>query len=251
MSSFKVLTRVYARALVRDRTALIFTFILPIAFLAVFGLVFGSQKVSGTEDKTIDYLGPGILCYGVANSATIGVALNLATWRRNGLLRAVRMTPTPLGAVLGARLVVSLGVATVQTLLFGAVAMLPVFGLDTDPLRLLAGLVAVLAGTTVFFMLGLLIGTVVGTSEAVTAVCNFVLLPMAFMSGSFIPLRNAPHWLQDFSRTLPLRYMNTGVSQAVTGGATLRAMGECVVLAGFAAVLAAIVTRTFRWGAGS
>ena len=51
---------------------------------------------------------------------------------------------------------------------------------------------------------GLLAGAVAKTTEGAVNMANFIVLPMAFLSGSFFPLDAAPQWLQAISQVLPL-----------------------------------------------
>jgi ABC-2 type transport system permease protein len=96
-------------------------------------------------------------------------------------------------------------------------------------------------------MLGAIVGSYAKTPEAVAAVANCLMIPMAFLSGSFLPLDMMPEWMQTLSRALPLRYLNDGVSGALTGGGTGGVLVDCAVLTGFAVVLGAVAVRTFRW----
>ncbi|OSC73492.1 hypothetical protein B5180_17835 [Streptomyces sp. BF-3] len=128
-----------------------------------------------------------------------------------------------------------------------AVALLPSFGLQLDGRWPLALPVLVL-GITAFLALGVIVGSYAKTPEAVAAVANCLMIPMAFLSGSFFPLDAMPGWMQALSRILPLRYFNDGVSGALTGGGSLAGIGvACAVLAGFALVLGAVALKTFRW----
>ena len=49
-----------------------------------------------------------------------------------------------------------------------------------------------IAGTLAFMSLGLLAGSVAKTTEGAVNLANFIVLPMAFLSGSFFPLDGAP-----------------------------------------------------------
>ncbi|MBH0247470.1 ABC transporter permease, partial [Streptomyces cavourensis] len=181
------------------------------------------------------------------NAAVFGVGFVLMQWRRDDILRLIRMTPTPVSAVLASRYVLALGIGAVQAVLFVAVALLPSFGLQLDGRWPLAVPVLVL-GITAFLALGVIVGSYAKTPEAVAAVANCLMIPMAFLSGSFFPLDAMPGWMQSLSRVLPLRYLNDGVSGALTGGGSLSDIGvACAVLAGFALVLGAVALKTFRW----
>ncbi|MDQ3276065.1 MAG: ABC transporter permease, partial [Actinomycetota bacterium] len=74
------------------------------------------------------------------------------------------------------------------------------------------------------------------------------LLPMAFLSGSFIPLDAAPAWLRSVSLVFPLRYLNDGMLDVmVRGEGSLAALAPMAMLLGFALVIGLLTTRLFRW----
>ncbi|WP_328430195.1 ABC transporter permease [Streptomyces sp. NBC_00443] len=247
MSAYGALTASGYRAQVRDTATLFFTFAFPLVFLLVFGLIFSGQEVEETGRPYISYIAPGVMSWGVANAAVFGIAFTLMQWRRDDLLRLIRMTPTSLPTVLASRYVLALAVGAVQAVLFIAVAMLPGFGLELDARWPLALPVLVL-GITAFLSIGVIIGSYADTPEAVAAIANFMMVPMAFLSGSFFPLDLMPSWLQTISRALPLRYFNDAVSASLTGNGSLGDIGiGCASLVGFTVVFAAIGLKTFRW----
>ncbi|MFC9431339.1 ABC transporter permease [Streptomyces sp. NPDC059255] len=247
MSAYASLTGAGYRAQIRDKATLFFTFAFPLLFLVVFGLIFRGQEVAETDRPYISYIAPGVMSWGVANAAVFGVAFTLMQWRRDDLLRLIRMTPTPLTSVLASRYVLALGVGVVQAVVFIVVAMLPLFGLELDARWPLALPVLVL-GITAFLTIGVVIGSYARTPEAVAAIANCLMVPMAFVSGSFLPLDMMPSWLQTFSRVLPLRYLNDAASAALAGRGDLGdiALG-CGGLAVFTVVFGAIALKTFRW----
>ncbi|MER5638917.1 ABC transporter permease [Kitasatospora sp. NPDC002227] len=232
-------------AYLRDKTSMIFTFAFPLLFLAVFGLIFHGQRVNGGA-AYISYIAPGVLSWGVGNAAVFGVAFTLMHWRRDDLLRLIWRTPTPLAAVLGARWVVALATGVVQAVLFTVVA---VFGFDLH----LGGswpyaVPVLLCGSTAFAALGLVVGGLANTPEAVAALANCLMVPMAFLSGAFYPIDLMPGWLQSLSRVLPLRWFDEGVTEAFgSGGSLARFALDCGALIGFAVLLGALAAKTFRW----
>ncbi|MEV6774798.1 ABC transporter permease [Streptomyces syringium] len=247
MSAYGALTAASYRASVRDRTTVFFTFAFPLIFLVVFGLIFRGQTVEQSGRGYIDYIAPGVLSWGVGNAAVFGVAFTLMQWRKDDLLRLIRMSPAPLTSVLASRYVVALVIGVVQAALFIGVALLPVFGLRLSSTWPLALPVLVL-GITAFLAIGMVIGSRANTPEAVAAVANCVMVPMAFLSGSFFPIDAMPSWLRSLSRVLPLRYLNDGISAAVSGRAGLGSTGlACAGLAVFALVFGLLAMRTFRW----
>lgn len=247
MTAYVALTSANYKAYVRDKTTLFFTFAFPLFFLGIFGLIFAGQTVEGEDVPYINYIAPGVLSWGVGNAAVFAVAFTLVQWRRDDILRLIWRTPTGTGAVVGARATVALGVGLVQAVLFVAVALLPVFGLkpaSTWPLAL----PVLVVGIAAFLALGLVVGTIADTPEAVGAIGNFVMVPMAFLSGAFYPLSLMPQWLQTVSRALPLRYFDEGVADALSGRATWSSIGvDCAALAGFTVLFGLIGLRVFRW----
>ncbi|UQX04380.1 ABC transporter permease [Streptomyces sp. RerS4] len=247
MSAYTALTKAGYRAQVRDKATLFFTFAFPLLFLIVFGLIFSGQDVEESGRPYISYIAPGVMSWGVANAAVFGIAFTLMQWRRDDLLRLIRLSPTPLTTVLASRYVLSLVVGVVQAAVFVAVAMLPGFGLELDG-RWPLVLPALVLGVTAFMAIGVIVGTYANTPEAVAAIANCMMVPMAFLSGSFLPLDLMPSWLQSVSRVLPLRYLNDAASGALTGTGSLAGIGiGCAALAGFALLFGGIGLKTFRW----
>jgi ABC-2 type transport system permease protein len=246
MTALAALVQASYRSYFRDRVTLFFTFAFPLLFLVVFGLIFGGRAVAGTSRSYIDYIAPGVLGWGVANAALFGAAFTVMQWRRDDVLRLIRMSPVPLGTVVGSRYIVAVVVGLLQTVLFLGVAVLPGFDLalaGTWP----ASLPVLLLGITSFLFIGVVIGNFTKTPEAVAAVANFIMVPMAFLSGSFLPIDTMPGWLRAASRALPLRYLNDGLAAGLGGTGGHPVAVACGGLAVFAAIAGAVALRTFRW----
>jgi ABC-2 type transport system permease protein len=247
VTPYAALTRATWLASLRDRTTVFFTFAFPLAFLVLFGLIFHGQEVEGTGLASINFIAPGVLSWGIGNAAVFSVAFALMQWRRDDLLRLIWRTPTPLSTVLASRWTIAVVVGLAQTALFTAIALLPVFGLHLASGWPLA-LAPVLFGTTAFLTLGMLVGSLTHTPEAVAAVANIVMVPMAFLSGSFYPLEMMPGWLQKVATVLPLHYLNDGITDAFGGRGGVGDIAlDCLGLTVFAAVFGALSARLFRW----
>jgi ABC-2 type transport system permease protein len=105
-----------------------------------------------------------------------------------------------------------------------------------------------ICGTLSFMALGLLAGSVAKTVEGATSLANIFVLPMAFLSGSFFPLDNAPKWLDAVSHLLPLRHLNDGMLDVmVRGKGPSAAVAPMLILLAFAAVVLLIASRFFNW----
>jgi ABC-2 type transport system permease protein len=205
-----------------------------------------AQPVEDESLQPIQYLTPGILGWAIAAAASFGAAVTLVTWRRGGLMRRLNLSPVGVPAVVGARILVSLGVALVQLVVFVAVAAL-LFGLRLADSWWMA-IPLVLAGTLAFLSIGLLAGAMVQSVETASVITNVVVIPMAFLSGSFFPLSLAPQWLQTASLVLPLRHLNDAMQDVLARGVgPASVLPQLFILLGFAAVVSAIAVWLFRW----
>jgi ABC-2 type transport system permease protein len=104
------------------------------------------------------------------------------------------------------------------------------------------------AGTLAFMAIGLLAGAVSKSEEAAVGISNFVVLPMAFLSGSFFPLDGSPGYITAIGHVLPLKHLNDGMLDVmVRGEGPSSALLPLAVLLGFTVVLTAAAAMLFRW----
>jgi ABC-2 type transport system permease protein len=206
-----------------------------------------ASNVEDSSLKPIQYITPGIMSWGVAVTAVFGAALTLVSWRKKQVLRRIRLAPVSASTVLTARVVVTVGVAIVQAFVFVGVGLLPIFGLQLTGTWWLA-IPVFLLGILAFFAIGMLVGAFCKTEEAATAAANIVVLPMAFLSGTFFPIDAAPPWLRTVSQVFPLRHMNDGITDFLVRGQGASALlVPSLVLTGFILVVGTIAAKVFQW----
>ncbi|MDP3890895.1 ABC transporter permease [Nocardioides sp.] len=204
------------------------------------------QRVEDDSLAAIDFVTPGLLGWAVAMSAAFGAAATLQGWRQTKMLRRLQLSPVPTRTIVGARIVATLLIAFVQTAIFLGLGR-AAFGLGlTGSWWMVVPLVA--AGTLCFMALGLLAGAVTKTAEGAVNMANFLVLPMAFLSGSFFPLDMTPTWLQTISLAMPLRHLNDAMLDVmVRGEGPASALLPMLIMLGFATVLTLVAARLFRW----
>jgi ABC-2 type transport system permease protein len=206
-----------------------------------------ASNVEASSLKPIQYITPGIMSWGVAVTAVFGSALTMVSWRKKQVLRRIRLAPVAVPTVLTARVVVTVGIAVVQALTFVGVGLLPVFGLQLTGTWWLA-IPVFLLGILAFFSIGMLVGAFCKTEEAATGAANIVVLPMAFLSGTFFPIDQSPPWMQTISNAFPLRHMNDGIMDFLVRGQGAGALVlPCLVLTGFTLVVGTIAAKVFQW----
>lgn len=247
MTAYGALVRTSYKTYTRDLVTAFFTFAFPLMFLVVFGLIYGDDVAPGTDNSYIDLIAPGILSWGVAHAAAFGVAFPVMQWRRDDILRLIRLTPAPLSQVVLSRLTIVVAVGLAQVILFLGVASLPPFGMTISGRWPLAIPVLIL-GIGAFVGIGLIIGTLGKTSESVSALGTFIVVPMAFLSGALIPIDLFPDWLAAMSYAMPMRYMLDGLLYALAGAGDASTYWIALgVLAALVVVFNGIGMRIFRW----
>ncbi|MET7639623.1 ABC transporter permease [Streptomyces sp. NPDC005438] len=207
-------------------------------------------KTATVEDdslQAIQFLAPGLLGWAIAMGGAFSAAFVLVNWRKKRILRRLWLAPIGAGTVIGARIGVSLALAFAQTAIFLGVATLPYYGLQLTGMWWLS-IPLVVCGTLAFMSVGLLVGSWAKTEEAANGLMQIIILPMAFLSGSFFPLDATPDWVQSISQVLPLKHLNTAMQQVLSRGGgwgdVLPTMGGLLL---FTVVLTALAARLFKW----
>lgn len=227
----------------RSREAAVFIFVFPLLLYALLGTVY-SGEIDGRPSE--DVLLAGLFGYGAANTAFAGLAITLVVRREAGVLKRLRSTPLPpatyLAAVLGSTLVV-FALQSVALLALGGLA----FGASM-PASWLGFAGAVVLGVACFAGLGVGAASLIRSAEGVSAVVNVIVLPMAFLSGSFGPNRDYPALLQALADLLPLTYFLEVVNGVYLDGESVLARPAALaVVAGWGALGVAVAWRRFGW----
>lgn len=205
-----------------------------------------ASRVEDESLKSIQFFTPSLLGWAVATSATFGAAATLVGWRTSKLLRRLRLSPVTTPTLVAARIGVTVAIAMIQFTIFVGLGSIA-FGLQLTGSWWMA-IPLLVAGTLSFMSIGLLAGSLSKTMEGATGFANFIVLPMAFLSGSFFPLDDAPGWLKAVSNVLPLTHLNEGMLDVmVRGQGPGAAVMPIVILLAFAVVLILVSSRFFNW----
>jgi ABC-2 type transport system permease protein len=227
----------------RSREAAFFTFLFPI-LLFVLVTAFYTGKIYGAPAGRV--LLAGLLGYGAATTTFAGIAIMVVVRREAGILKRVRATPLPPPAYLGALLG-----STVLVFALEAAAMIVLARLAYHvgvPDALGSLVLELLLGAAAFAALGIALTAAIRSAEGSSAVVNVILLPMAFLSGSFGPTRHYPHVLRVIADVLPLTYLIRLVRDTIVAGEPIwHRPGSIGAVAawGFAGLVLAV--RYFRW----
>lgn len=191
------------------------SFSLPcLLFPPVFYLLFGVLLGGKGGPAAASYMLAGYSVFGVMGVALFGFGVTVAMDREQGLLTLKRAQPMPPGAYLVAKMAMAALFAAIILALLAVLAV-GVAGVRLSALQWLALVTTCLVGVLPFSALGLWLGTLVGGRGA-PALINLVYLPMAFLSGLWVPLGMLPSFLQSVAPAWPAYHL-AQIAQKVVG----------------------------------
>ena len=243
MSVFLHQLRAEQRIFWRNRESAVFLFIFPIMLFVLLGSFYGGDTIDGHD--AIDVLLAGMIGYGAANTGFAGMAITLVIRREYGILKRLRSTPLPVAAYFAAALGSTLVVFTLQVLaLFVLGSLFYDSHLPEDPLSVA---VLVAFGAVSFTGLGLGLASLIRSAEGASAVVNVILLPLAFLSGSF-GVRDYPAVLDAIADALPLKhYIELVIGASLDGEPFWHDPGALAIVAAWGAVGYLVALRRFSW----
>jgi ABC-2 type transport system permease protein len=227
----------------RSREASLFIFLFPLLLFLLLGSVY-SGKIYGVPAPQA--LLAGLVGYGCANTAFAGLAIQLVIRREGGILKRLRATPLPASTYVAALLASTLVVFALQTIVLFLMGRV----LYGTPLPHAIGslVLAVVFGAAAFAAIGVAAASLIRSAEGSSAVVNFILLPMAFLTGSFGPTRHYPSFLRAIGDVLPLKYFIEIMNAVYLRNDALWTKPAAIaVLAGWGATGLVVAALKFRW----
>ena len=231
-------TRAQCLTVARTPAFTVPTLVFPLMFYVFFGVVMAFAPMMPT------YLLATYGVFGIIPPSLFGFGVGLATERESGALLLKQTTPMPVGAYLFARVAMAL--------LFGAAVVLGLFVLGATAAGValhrwqwfaLAGVV--LAGVVPFCALGLAIGAWV-RAQAAVAIVNLVYLPMAFLSGLWVPVWVFPSFLQELAVVFPAYHLAQLALKVIAMDEGQPAAVHLTVLAACTVVFVVVASFGFR-----
>ena len=172
----------------------------PLMFVLLFSYVFSGAMTIGGSYR--EYLVAGILVQSLA-FGLIGPATAMATDIGEGVVDRFRTLPTPRGAYLSGQFLAELGgmvVSIVVVLGTGLIVGWRAHELGPS----LLGLVLLVAFASAMVWIGLLLGLVVRTPDAVMGLAFVLVFPVTFLSNAFVPIESLPTVLRTFAEWNPV-----------------------------------------------
>ncbi|MGR3634773.1 MAG: ABC transporter permease [Shimia sp.] len=183
-------------------------------FLLIFSIAIGPTRGDVMGVSFITFLAPGIMMMTVIQNAFANTSSSIVISKVQGNIVDTLMPPiSPLEMVLGflaggvARGVVVAGAILLALALF--LGIVPVFPLWT--------LTFVVMGGALLGAIGLVAGIIANKFDQMAAITNFIVTPLAFLSGTFYSVEALPAGLRTFTQFNPVFYLIDGARYGVIG----------------------------------
>ncbi|WP_104525723.1 ABC transporter permease [Blastococcus atacamensis] len=237
----------------RQRESVVFTLMLPVLLLVVFGAVLDFDLGSGVSFT--QYFMAGIIAAGILGASLQNMAISIATERSDGTLKHLAGTPMPKSAFFVGKVVqvLAVTVAIIAVLLLIGVVF---YGIDLPSggdwltFAWVAGL-----GAAACTLLGIAISSLAKNGRSASATVTPFALLLQFISGVFFQFSEIPTWMQTFASFFPLKWMAQGLRSvflpdalAASEPAGTWELGRvALVLALWCVAGLVLCVLTFRW----
>jgi ABC-2 type transport system permease protein len=237
----------------RQREAVVFTLMLPVLLLVVFGAVLDFDLGGGVSFT--QYFMAGIIAAGVLGASLQNMAISIATERSDGTLKSLAGTPMPKSAYFVGKVVqvLAVTVAIIAILLAIGVLFYDV-ALPSGGDWLTFAWVTVL-GSASCTLLGISISSLAKNGRSASATVTPFALLLQFISGVFFQFSEIPTWMQTVAAFFPLKWMAQGlrsvflpdVMAAAEPAGSWELGRTALVLSAWCVAGLLLCVATFRW----
>jgi len=214
-------------------------------FLLIFSIAIGPRRGDVMGVPFTHFIAPGILMMTVIQNAFANTSSSIMISKVQGNIVDTLMPPLSAGEV-----VLGYVIGGTARGLFVAVALLAMFWavLGIVPQAPLVTLAFVTLGAAFLSALGLIAGIFSQKFDQMAAITNFIITPLAFLSGTFYSVEALPPVLHEITRFNPMFYLIDGVRFGMIGVSdSAPALGLVISLVSVVAV-AAVAWNMLRRG---
>ncbi len=201
-------TRFEVRAMLRDRRTVMFSMLLPIFLLIIFGSVFHHQTIGKTGVTFSQYIVAGLLASGMLYSAFQQLAISVPEERENGTLKRLVGSPAPRSVYFVGKLATCVFVYVFQVVFLLGLGHLW-YGIKlpaTASAWLIFAWVSAL-GLLASSLLGVAFSSLAKDGRGASAIAAPLVLFFQFTSGVYFVYTNLPKWMQTVAAVFPLKWL--------------------------------------------
>lgn len=245
VASGHVTTR-YLRAFARQPYYIASTLVQPVIWLLLFGHMFQRViEIPGfSSSNYIGFLTPGVVMMTALFSngwSGMGYVIDI----ERGVMDRFLVSPVSRGALISGQLSYGAAMTALQSLIILGLGWLSGAAFKS-PLGLLLCVVSALLLGTAFASLSNALALILRTQQSVIA-SSFLVLPLAFLSATFMPLNLLPAWLSQVANYNPVNWAVQISRQSLGANPNWTYIeGHLGLLAVLAVLCAWLSTRAFR-----
>jgi ABC transporter DrrB family efflux protein len=174
----------------------------PVMFVLLFAYVFGGAIGVPGGGSYKEFLMGGIFAQTIVFGA-FGVAMALSADRNNGAIDRFHSLPIPRSSVLAGHAVANLIRAFLPIAFMSVTGLVVGWRIHGSLLDALAGYGLMVVFSFAIIWIGVLLGSLVSTPEAVQGVAFIAIFPITFIASTFVPTRTLPEPLKTFAEWNP------------------------------------------------
>ncbi len=203
-------------------------------FLMIFDIAIGPRRGDVMGVPFLAFIAPGILMMTVIQNAFANTASSIVSAKVQGNIVDTLMPPLSAGELVLGYMAGSIVRGTAVALSIGLGLALALGMVPQHPLLVL---VFVVLGAALMGGLGIVAGIYAEKFDQMAAITNFIVTPLAFLSGTFYSVQSLPPGLMQVTHLNPIFYLIDGVRFAMVGVSdSAPALGLAVACAGTLAV---------------
>jgi|GEM_PF-711659 len=214
MSSFIELFKINLRIAYRDKQGFFWTLGMPAVIYIVVSILPVGNFLTPNQNYS-NFVLPGIIAMTIMQTGIYNLSYWLIDLKARGVLKRFLVTPIRtrdlILAILASRTVVIISELLVLTMVGALFFHAP---LNLSPLSVLATLIIIIVGGSIFLLIGLLISYFANSYQAAAPITSAIGLPLAILGNIFYPIETLPHSLQILAKLLPITYMADGLRQS-------------------------------------
>jgi len=204
------------------------------------------KEIKSSAIRYIDWLFPGILAMNMMFSALWGVGYVVVRYRKNGVLKRLKVTPLTAFEYLSAqalsRFFLLMFTLTVVWIGCDLIFSFTVLGSYLDLFLVFC------LGSLSLTALGLVLASRGTSEEFTTGILNFISWPMMFLSEVWFSLEGAPQWVKSAAQIFPLTHLLTAARKIMHDGAGVMDVGpEITILSLMTLAFLTIGASMFSW----
>lgn len=214
-------------------------------FLLIFTIAIGPRRGDVMGVPFTDFIAPGILMMAVIQNAFANTSSSIVISKVQGNIVDTLMPPLSAGELVLGYLA---GAVVRGVIVAVAIALGLWLVLGIAPAHPIWALCFVILGATFIGGVGIVAGIFANKFDQMAAITNFIVTPLAFLSGTFYSVEALPPVLRDITHVNPIFYLIDGVRYGIIGVSDAPPLLGLAVALGAVAAIMALAWGMFRRG---